>query len=134
MQEIRTTQDLLATQRETLTQQVKDRDARIAELGEQLGGEHAAMDRLRDQMDRVVQHGGNLEAILERKEKHLGALTEHAGNLQKLLEQHRAPAVDVQAVRERNEAQARLGQVEKLLQESHLESERLARELATRTG
>ncbi len=134
LQEIRFTQDLLATQREALTQQVKDRDARIAELDEQLGREQAAMDRLRDQMDRVVQHGGSLQTILERKEKHLDALTEHTDNLHKLLEQHGAPAVGVRPVREPDEVQARLDQLEQLLQESHLESERLARELATRTG
>jgi chromosome segregation ATPase len=134
LREIRATQNLLASQRELLTQQVKDRDTRIVEMEGQLQREQASMERLRDQMDRVVRHGGNLETILERKEKHLGALTEHAGNLQKLLERQRTPAEEAQAARELNEARARLGQLEELLQESRGEGERLARELAARTG
>lgn len=134
LQEIRTTQNLLATQRQALMQQVQDRDARIVEMDGRLQREHAAMDQLRQQMDQVVQHGGNLEGILERKEKHLGALTEHAVNLQKMLEQQRAPVQDAQAASGLRDARAQVVQVEKLLRESRDEGERLARDLAARTG
>jgi chromosome segregation ATPase len=122
--EIRTTQALLISQREDLTRQIREREAQNNSLEQRLEKEQAAMDRLRDQMDRVVAHGANLEAILERKEKHLGGLTEHAANLQRLLEKERASSVDP----------ARLRELERLLAESGAESERLARELAARTG